>query len=135
MAENTPWQLQFPAQWIAANARDLFDYDTATGIVSRKKDGYRGYIRYNKAGKSIGRTADGTIRRRKTTRIDGYVFHVNVSGRRISPSAHIIAYFLIHGALPPIGTTIDHIDLNPLNNHPDNLRAATASEQGATKAA
>ena len=38
---------------------------------------------------------------------------------------HRLIFFMVHGFEPEI---VDHIDNNPLNNHPDNLRAATKQE-------
>lgn len=41
--------------------------------------------------------------------------------------AHRVIYELIHGSIPD-GMLIDHIDQDPTNNHPDNLRLATHSQ-------
>jgi hypothetical protein len=48
-------------------------------------------------------------------------------GGRYYPS-HRIVFILVNG-YDPYPLTVDHIDRNPLNNAPENLRAATDSEQ------
>jgi hypothetical protein len=48
------------------------------------------------------------------------------SFRGVSYRAHRVVWFLHHGTQPP--PAIDHIDCNPANNQPDNLRAADPSQ-------
>jgi len=56
----------------------------------------------------------------------GYEF-VTLTNNKISKHflLHRLFFQSVHGFLPEI---VDHIDQNKLNNHPDNLRAATKSE-------
>lgn len=44
--------------------------------------------------------------------------------------SHRIVFFIVYGEQPE---TIDHIDMNPSNNCPTNLRAATISQNGCNK--
>lgn len=44
--------------------------------------------------------------------------------------SHRIIFFMVYGDQPE---TIDHIDMNPSNNKPSNLRAATLSQNGCNK--
>jgi hypothetical protein len=61
------------------------------------------------------------------TRKDGYI-QINLSrrGGRIW-RAHILAYLLMTGTLPPDGYEIDHIDRSRSNNRWSNLRLLTRS--------
>lgn len=52
----------------------------------------------------------------------GYL-QVSVDGKQML--THRIVFVLMHGYLPE---RIDHIDGNPMNNRPDNLRAASHAE-------
>ncbi|KAA0974837.1 HNH endonuclease signature motif containing protein [Pseudomonas sp. ANT_J28] len=45
---------------------------------------------------------------------------------------HHVVYELIHGPVPS-GVEIDHVDGNPSNNHPDNLRVCTHGENNQNK--
>lgn len=51
------------------------------------------------------------------------------NGSRISVGLHILICTTFHGNKPTSGHSVDHIDRNPSNNHRDNLRWATGSEQ------
>lgn len=53
-------------------------------------------------------------------------------GRQTTKYLHQLVYEHYHGVLPP-GKAIDHIDRNPLNALPNNLRAATRAIQNANK--
>ena len=55
-------------------------------------------------------------------RIDGFG---SASNRPWSIAAHTLIFALTHRRWPMDGYVIDHIDDNPLNNHPDNLREVT----------
>lgn len=43
----------------------------------------------------------------------------------VSLLAHRVVYYLVHGTEPEV---VDHVDRDPMNNHPDNLRAATKQQ-------
>lgn len=45
---------------------------------------------------------------------------------------HNLVYIMVNGSLPESGE-VDHKDTNTLNNHPDNLRAASYSQNRANK--
>jgi hypothetical protein len=48
-----------------------------------------------------------------------------LDSKKFSLRSHRLAFYLHNGYLPKF---IDHIDRNPMNNHPSNLRAATYSQ-------
>lgn len=56
--------------------------------------------------------------------------HVNLSidGERVKVATARVVCFLAHGPPPMPSCVVDHIDGDTLNDHPDNLRWATASE-------
>ena len=45
-----------------------------------------------------------------------------------TPQAHTLIFALVHRRWPRDGMVIDHIDGDPRNNHPDNLREVTNRE-------
>ena len=59
---------------------------------------------------------------------DGYL---KGTFRGVSYRAHRVVWFLHHGTQPP--PAIDHIDCNPRNNQPNNLRAADPSQNTANR--
>jgi hypothetical protein len=59
------------------------------------------------------------------TRPDGYVL-VSIDGKRFR--AHRVIFALATGALPSVDDEVDHVDDNPANNRPSNLRLATHSQ-------
>jgi hypothetical protein len=92
--------------WVFSN----FDYDEETGVVSRKSDGYTGFMSGDHGTKYV-------------------VFKV----RNSRVLAHNIAWvFLGRPELPP-GVTVDHADRNGSNNRQGNIRAATKSQQCANR--
>ena len=68
-----------------------------------------------------GNRARGTLA--GSVRKSGYRI-VNVEGKTYA--AHRLVWFLHHNEQPP--SLVDHIDGDPLNNHPDNLRAASRAQ-------
>ena len=96
--------------------REWFDYDSATGIFTWRKNSYRNPHR-------VGRVAGW---RRKT----GYVI-LRVPGFG-EWMAHRVAWTYVNGLT--IGDAeIDHIDGDPSNNAISNLRLATRSQQNQNK--
>lgn len=53
------------------------------------------------------------------------------SGERVNPREHNLVWYFVHGEWP--GQELDHKDLNRLNNHPDNFRPATRSQNCANR--
>ena len=82
--------------------RQLLDYDPETGVLTWRKNG----------------KVAGSIRRDS-----GYV-NIDIGG--VKYKAHRIIWWLLYPG--PVPDLIDHRDLNPTNNRPDNLRAATHSQ-------
>jgi hypothetical protein len=58
------------------------------------------------------------------TNEEGYTY-TQYKGKRYM--VHNIIYEMVFGSIPD-GMVVDHIDRNPLNNRPDNLRLATLSQ-------
>lgn len=56
------------------------------------------------------------------------MIRVMINGVRRHFGAHRFVFYHFKGEIP-VGMTINHIDGNKLNNHPDNLELATNSEQ------
>lgn len=90
--------------------RQIFCYDPATGIVTRR-------IGLGKASKA-GQIAGGVGK-------DGY-WQLSVDS--ISVEAHRVIWAMVKGEWP---TKIDHIDLDKSNNRWENLRVANASQNKA----
>jgi len=92
--------------------RELFDYDSETGIVTRKKT-----ITYNaKQGKIVGCVS----KNRLVVRVDGKMYLL-----------HRLIWLHVYGRLP---TFIDHINRNPLDNRLCNLREVTLKQNSENKA-
>ena len=92
-----------------AFAKQLFDYDPATGIL-------RWRIDRNKVTASRGSVAGGPDK-------DGY-WRVRVLKREYR--AHRVAWLLVYGEWP--SKNLDHINGEKMDNRIENLRLATASE-------
>jgi len=61
----------------------------------------------------------------------GYIrVNISTSGKRESYLAHRIVYKMIYGKEPE---TIDHKNMNPSDNRPENLRGASFSENGCNR--
>ena len=88
--------------------REYITYDRDTGTLTYRKSG--------KVCKSVDR--------------DGYI-NVKVKGKRIG--AHRVIWMLEHDTQIPAGMQVDHINRVITDNHIDNLRLATASQQNANK--
>ncbi|WP_342238101.1 HNH endonuclease signature motif containing protein [Inquilinus sp. OTU3971] len=96
----------------ADRARDLLDLDPETGIVRWRVN--RGPA---KAGSIAG-----------TVRTDGYMT-IGIDGRRYL--LHRVVYLLHHGHWP--AGILDHVNGDPRDNRPINIRLATVSQNGANK--
>ena len=58
----------------------------------------------------------------------GYKVHlIKIRGRIVAKALHRIVFEAIHGSVPK-GMEVDHIDRNRINNHINNLRACSPSE-------
>jgi hypothetical protein len=99
--------------WVFAN----FNYDEDTGDVSRKSDGFA-----------------GTLKLRGSDRAPSRSFFVTkVDGRNLEIPAYTIAWIMLGRPELAPGETIDHADRDTLNNRPDNLRAASKTQQSANR--
>lgn len=59
---------------------------------------------------------------------DGYWgLSSKIGSKTLNVRIHRLVYFRFYGSIPD-GFVIDHIDHNPLNNHPSNLQAISYSE-------
>jgi hypothetical protein len=85
----------------------MFTYDHDTGILIRRRT-----------------TASNAQAGRAAGSLDGKGY-LHVSIQKTFVRVHRIAYFLLHGTVPPV---VDHIDGNKTNNRPGNLRAATQAQ-------
>ncbi len=106
-----------------AFAREAFTYDPESGIVYWNKDRprahfptYRGYRQWmgRNAGKPAGSpNSDGHL----------YATVTHPDGKRQAIAVHHIAWMLANESDLPKGKHIDHLNRNPTDNRPDNLRA------------
>ena len=92
---------------LAEHLRDMFYYDSDTGLFTRLKTTSSNAI--------AGMIAGGV-------RPDGYVY-IQFAGRRYY--AHRLAWLYVHGHFP-VGE-IDHVDGDPSNNRLNNLRDVSKS--------
>lgn len=108
--------------------KSLFSLDLKTGELtwrSRPRSDFasqRAFSTWNArfAGKIAGSADDlGYIR-----------ISISVDGKRDNYLAHRIVYKLVFGDEPE---TIDHVNLNPSDNRPENLRGASFSENGCNR--
>ena len=90
----------------------LSSYDYADGVFTLKRGN-----RWAKRGSVAGRVAR-----------NGY-YEIHVKSRWVL--AHRLVWLMEYGEWP--STSIDHKDSNKLNNKPENLRLASASQQGFNK--
>ncbi|MFN3577122.1 MAG: HNH endonuclease signature motif containing protein [Tabrizicola sp.] len=106
-----------------AFAREAFTYDPETGIVYWNKDrpishfpthrGYRQWLGRN-AGKPAGSpNSDGHL----------YVTVTHPDRKRQAIAVHHIAWMLANESDLPKGKHIDHLNRDPTDNRPENLRA------------
>ena len=91
---------------------ELLSYDPTTGGFTWK---------VNRTGKAIAGSRAGS------NNGQGYL-RIAIDG--VSHKAHRLAWAIHHGAMPPRGIQVDHIDGNPTNNRTGNLRLATNAENG-----
>jgi len=59
--------------------------------------------------------------------------HVRINGKKYL--LHRVVWALAHGRWPGSGMQVDHIDRDTRNNHPDNLREVTASQNQRNRSA
>ena len=90
--------------------RELLSYDPTTGGFTWK---------VNRTGKAIAGSRAGS------NNGQGYLC-ISIDG--VIYKAHRLAYAIHHGAMPPSGIEVDHIDGDRLNNRIENLRLATHTE-------
>ena len=94
-------------QELLANIRNKYVYDAAAGRIRHK---------------AHDRPLEGAIKKKWGYR--RLCFRIN--RKNFAVDEHICAWILFYGRWPK--ETIDHIDNNPLNNHIENLRECSQSE-------